>query len=132
MAIFSNWRLRLGLRATSVVALGVFFTTATPSRALEQWTGAASTDWVSAGHWSAGVPTSSTRNGIDRVTANATVIGVAGAQATRLRVGVFGCRQRYADHPQRRRFEQCPRLCRQFFRLVRDRDGGWRRLNLDQ
>src|SRR5437870_10759740 len=88
MAIFSNWRLRCGLRATSVLALGVVL--ATPSRALEQWTGAASTDWFSAGNWSAGVPTSSTSTRIDTVTPNATVIGAAGAQATGLRVGVFG------------------------------------------
>ena len=89
MASFRAWRLR-GLRATSVVALGVVSATTTPSRAAEQWTGAASTDWFSAGNWSAGVPTNSTSTRIDTVTPNATVVGAAGARATVLRVGVFG------------------------------------------
>src|SRR5437762_888068 len=88
MAIFSNWGLRHYLRATSIVALGVGL--ATPSRAQEQWTGAASTDWFSAGNWSAGVPTNSTSTRIDTVTPNATVIGAAGAQSTGLRVGDLG------------------------------------------
>src|SRR6266704_2622524 len=90
MAIFSDLRLRRGLRAASVVALGLVSATTTPSRAAEQWTGAASTDWFSAGNWSAGVPTNSTSTRIDTITPNATVVGTAGAQATGLRVGVFG------------------------------------------
>src|SRR5881396_1966868 len=90
MAIFSIWRSRRRLRAAFVAALGVVLATTTPSRALEQWTGAASADWFSAGNWSAGVPTSSTSTRIDTVTPNATVVGAAGAQATGLRVGVLG------------------------------------------
>jgi T5SS/PEP-CTERM-associated repeat protein len=90
MAHFLGWRLRRSLRATSVVALGVVLATTTPSRAADFWTGAASTDWFSAGNWSAGVPTNSTSTRIDTVTPNATVVGAAGAQATGLRVGVLG------------------------------------------
>ena len=90
MANFPDWRLRRCLWATSVVALGAVLAAATPSRAAEFWTGAASTDWFSAGNWSAGVPTNSTSTRIDTVTPNATVVGAAGAQATGLRVGVSG------------------------------------------
>src|SRR5947209_6277999 len=89
MAVFSNLRLRLRLTATSVVALAVVSATR-PSRALEFWTGAASTNWFSAGNWTAGVPTNSTSTRIDTITPNATVIGSAGAQSTGLRVGVSG------------------------------------------
>jgi T5SS/PEP-CTERM-associated repeat protein/autotransporter-associated beta strand protein len=90
VASFLAWRLRRGLRATSVVAFGVVAATTTPLRAAEQWTGAASTDWFSVGNWSAGVPTSSTSTIIDTVTPNATVVGAAGARATGLRVGGAG------------------------------------------
>jgi len=89
MASFSVWR-RRGLRPTSVVALGVVLATTTPSRAFDDWTGAASTDWFNAGNWAAGVPTNSTSARMDTVTPNATVVGAAGAQATGLRVGVSG------------------------------------------
>src|SRR4051794_7234767 len=86
MAIFLNSRVWRGL-AASVVALGVVLATTTPSRALEQWTGAVSTDWFSAGNWSAGVPTNSTSTRIDTVTPNPAVVGAAGARSTGLRVG---------------------------------------------
>ena len=85
---FAKWR--HGLRASSVIALGLVTTTTIPSRAAEQWTGTASSDWFNASNWSAGVPTNATSTRIDTVSPNATVIGVAGAQSTGLRVGVFG------------------------------------------
>ena len=81
-------RLRRGLMASSVIALGLVSATAIPARA--QWTGTASSDWFNASNWSAGVPTNATSTVIDTVTPNATVIGVPGAQSTGLRVAVFG------------------------------------------
>ena len=42
------------------------------------------------------------------------------------------CRQRHADHPQRRHGEQRRRASRPRCRRDRHRDGGWRRLDLDQ
>ena len=60
--------------------------TSTPSRATD-WTGAASTDWFTAGNWSAGVPTSATPVHISTVTPRATVIGATGAQAQFVFIG---------------------------------------------
>ena len=83
---FAKWR--RGLRASSVIALGLVTTTAIPARA--QWTGTASSDWFDASNWSTGVPTNATSTRIDTVSPNATVIGAPGAQSTGLRVGVSG------------------------------------------
>jgi T5SS/PEP-CTERM-associated repeat protein/autotransporter-associated beta strand protein len=82
MSNYPAWRLRL--RAASVVALGLV--SATPSRAVD-WTGTASNNWFTAGNWAGGVPTNATGARIDTVTPNATVVGVAGAQAAYLIVG---------------------------------------------
>ncbi|MEO8317881.1 MAG: autotransporter domain-containing protein [Bradyrhizobium sp.] len=90
MADCLAWWLRRNLRTTFVVTLGAICATATPSRAVEFWSGAASTDWFDAANWLAAVPTNSTSTRIDTVTPNATVIGAAGALSTGLRVGVSG------------------------------------------
>ncbi|APG12420.1 hypothetical protein BKD09_29205 [Bradyrhizobium japonicum] len=72
-----------------MVALGLVLATSTPSRATD-WTGATSTDWFTAGNWSAGVPTSAVDVNIDTVAPNATVVGAAGAQANTVFVGISG------------------------------------------
>ncbi|CUU19012.1 Bll7882 protein CDS [Bradyrhizobium sp.] len=77
------------LGTSSTVALGLVLATSTPSRATD-WTGATSTDWFTAGNWSAGVPTSAVDVNIDTVAPNATVVGAAGAQANTVFVGISG------------------------------------------
>ena len=59
-----------------------------PSCAVEFWNGSASTNWFTVGNWTVIVPDNTTSTRIDTVTPNATVVGVAGAQSTGLRVGV--------------------------------------------
>jgi T5SS/PEP-CTERM-associated repeat protein len=77
------------LGTTSMAALGLVLATSTPSRATD-WTGGSSTDWFTAGNWSAGVPTAADNANIDTVAQNATVVGAAGAQANTVLVGNSG------------------------------------------
>jgi T5SS/PEP-CTERM-associated repeat protein len=77
------------LGTTSMAALGLALATSTPSRATD-WTGGTSTDWFTAGNWSAGVPTNADLANIDTVAPNATVVGATGAQADFLFVGNSG------------------------------------------
>jgi T5SS/PEP-CTERM-associated repeat protein len=77
------------LGTTSVAALGLVLAATTPSGATD-WTGTISTDWFTAGNWSAGIPTSAVNAIIDTVAPHATVVGVPGAQADRLSVGNSG------------------------------------------
>ncbi|MDP8995558.1 MAG: hypothetical protein M3O03_00940, partial [Pseudomonadota bacterium] len=64
-------RLRRGLMASSVLALGLVSATAIPAHAADLWTGTNSTDWFNAGNWAAGVPTNATSTQIDTVAPNA-------------------------------------------------------------
>ena len=50
------------------------------THAQTNWTGAVSSDWFTAGNWTAGVPTAVTSANIDTVTPNPTVIASPGAQ----------------------------------------------------
>jgi T5SS/PEP-CTERM-associated repeat protein/autotransporter-associated beta strand protein len=72
------------LATASMLALAL--AAATPVRAQTAWTGTTSTDWFTAGNWTAGVPTGSVTT-IDTNSPNATVVGAAGAQANALYVG---------------------------------------------
>jgi len=61
---------------------------ATSARAqTTNWTGAASSDWFTAGNWTAGVPNAALNATIDTTTPNATVIAAPGAMAQRVDVG---------------------------------------------
>jgi len=81
VAVSQNWSasLRSGLlRTTSLVALAFMSATAIPAVAeAADWIGGTSTDWFTAGNWSAGVPTRSAAVTIDTATPNPTVIGGA-------------------------------------------------------
>ena len=79
--------MRTHLLATTVVAAALL--AATSARAQTSWTGAISSDWFTAGNWTAGVPTGATAF-INTVTPNATVLGTAGATASLVVVGVLG------------------------------------------
>src|ERR1700682_4353026 len=63
------------LPTTSLIALGLALTSATPTRAQTFWTGANPGNWFVPGNWTAGVPTAGTSAHIDSGTA---VIGSAG------------------------------------------------------
>ena len=84
---------RWGLAAPQLLAtasvLALALGAAIPARAQTAWTGTTSTDWFTAGNWTAGVPTGAVVTTIDTVTPNATIIGAAGAQASALNVGFF-------------------------------------------
>ncbi|NPU69916.1 hypothetical protein HL667_33335 [Bradyrhizobium sp. 83012] len=84
MARFSRLPVGQGL-ATASIALGTVLVQTTPVLAVD-WTGLTSTDWFNAGNWSGGVPTSASSATIDTA-GNAAVVGVAGAQATAVKVG---------------------------------------------
>ena len=93
VAVSQNWSasLRSGLlRTTSLVALAFMSATAIPAVAeAADWIGGTSTDWFTAGNWSAGVPTRSAAVTIDTATPNPTVIGGA-AQSSGVIVGNAG------------------------------------------
>ncbi len=107
------------LGTSSTVALGLVLATSTPSRATD-WTGATSTDWFTAGNWSAGVPTSAVDVNIDTVAPNATVVGAAGAQANTVFVGISGTGTLTIQSGGN--VERLQRLCRLQCRLDRHRD----------
>ncbi|KQV09501.1 autotransporter domain-containing protein [Devosia sp. Root105] len=75
--------LRFLLRSTALVGIAVFPSMATAA----DWTGAASSDWFTAGNWSTGVPTGADIVNINTATPNAAVVGAAAAQANSLRIG---------------------------------------------
>ncbi len=77
------------LGTTSIAVLGLLLITTKPTRATD-WNGNNSTDWFTAGNWSAGVPTGLDSAAIDTVTPNATVVGAAGAVANGVVVGSSG------------------------------------------
>ena len=80
---------RVLLGTTSIAVLGLLLITTKPTRATD-WNGNNSTDWFTAGNWSAGVPTGLDSAAIDTVTPNATVVGAAGAVANGVVVGSSG------------------------------------------
>jgi T5SS/PEP-CTERM-associated repeat protein len=75
-----------GKRKLLCVGSMLALVTATPALAQTAWTGTTSTDWFTAGNWSAGVPAGNVTT-IDTNTPNVTVIGAAGAQTSTLYVG---------------------------------------------
>jgi T5SS/PEP-CTERM-associated repeat protein len=70
-----------------VAALALLAASTAPTLAQSNWTGTISTDWFTAGNWSAGVPTAVNSPIIDTVTPNATVLGTTGGAAQNLTVG---------------------------------------------
>ena len=83
-------RRRALFSTTSLIVLGVILA-GTPSRAAgTDWNGTTSTDWYTAGNWSAGVPTSATDANIDTISPNAAVVDAVGAQSYWLGVGRTG------------------------------------------
>ena len=66
------------LATTSLIALGLALTSATPTRAQTVWTGANPGNWFVPGNWTGGVPTAGNNALIDSGTA---VVGSPGAAA---------------------------------------------------
>jgi T5SS/PEP-CTERM-associated repeat protein/autotransporter-associated beta strand protein len=79
---------RLG--SVSMTSFAIALAAATTTVHATDWTGATSTNWFTAGNWSAGVPNFAVLANIDTVTPNATVVGLPGAQTPQLFVGVSG------------------------------------------
>jgi T5SS/PEP-CTERM-associated repeat protein/autotransporter-associated beta strand protein len=75
------------LATTSLVALGLALTSATPTRAQTVWTGANPGNWFVPGNWTAGVPTAGTDAQINSGTA---LVGSPGAAANTLYVAASG------------------------------------------
>jgi T5SS/PEP-CTERM-associated repeat protein len=85
-ARWQDWRARL--LGTSAIAGIIAALSASPVRADNDWTGASSTDWFTAGNWSNGVPATSDLVEIDNASVpNPAVIGSPGATALQLDLG---------------------------------------------
>jgi hypothetical protein len=81
-------RVRTLVSSTALVAVSTLFAPAMPAQAQTNWTASAmSTDWFTAGNWSAGVPTVGVSATLDTVTPNPTVIGSGAAASLLILVG---------------------------------------------
>ena len=79
--------------STLLVTIALFAASTVATHAQTNWTGAVSSDWFTAGNWSAGVPFTAATNAsanIDTVTPNFTAVTSAGARALNLAVGENG------------------------------------------
>ena len=73
--------------STLLATIALFAATAVSTHAQTNWTGSVSSDWFTAGNWSAGVPFTAVTNAsasIDTVTPNSTAVTSVGARALNL------------------------------------------------
>jgi outer membrane autotransporter protein len=76
--------------STLLAAIGLFAASTVSTHAQTSWTGTQSTDWFTAGNWTAGVPSVGVSASIDTVLPRPTVISTPGAIAQDLLVGETG------------------------------------------
>ncbi|HST10375.1 MAG TPA: hypothetical protein VLL05_08350, partial [Terriglobales bacterium] len=69
------------------MTIALFAASTVSTHAQTIWTGTVSSDWFTAGNWTAGVPTNVTTANINTTTPNPTEIIVAGAIANSVQVG---------------------------------------------
>ena len=85
--------MRVARNFRTIMTLALLAASTVSARAQTNWTGAVSSDWFTAGNWSAGVPFTAVTNAsanIDTVTPNSTALTSVGARALNLTVGENG------------------------------------------